>query len=89
MILLCVVTAIVIALPITEVNAGRFDEMVETLLKKPLRNTDKIDRPLLTRVSPQSIVPNVNRADDELLRQFNRLEGVNDEMRGLFKTLSA
>lgn len=84
-----VVTAIVIAFPIVEVNAGRFDDMVETLLKKPLRNADQIDRPLLTRVSPQSIVPNANRADDELLQQFNRLEGVNDEMRGAFTTLSA
>lgn len=69
-------------------QAGRFDDLVEAMLKKPLRVVDDVDKPLLTRSDAVKLVPPAQKADDELLQQFNRLEGANDDLRGAFKKLS-
>ena len=69
-------------------QAGRFDDLVEAMLKKPMRVVDGVDKPLLTRSDAVKLVPPTQKADDELLKQFNRLEGANDDLRGAFKKLS-
>lgn len=70
-------------------QAGRFDDLLEAMLKKPLRVADEIDKPLLMHGDAVKLVPSAQKADDELLRQFNRLEGANDDLRSAFKKLSA
>ncbi|MEZ6128990.1 MAG: hypothetical protein R3C59_09925 [Planctomycetaceae bacterium] len=70
------------------VHAGGFDDLVEAMLKKPLRVVDDVDKPLLTQSDAVKLVPSTQKADDELLKQFNRLEGANDDLRGAFKKLS-
>lgn len=88
--LVFLVIIVFLSFPVADARAGRFDELLETLLKKPLRTADNlsIDGPLLRHVDPNKIVSPIKGGDHELLRQFNRLEGVNDELRGAFSKLS-
>jgi hypothetical protein len=81
-------TVILLLVPFADARAGRFDELLETLLKKPLRGVDNLDQPLLRHVDVKKIASPTKLGDDELLRQFERLEGVNGELRDAFKKLS-
>ena len=81
-------TVILLLVPFADARAGRFDELLETLLKKPLRGVDNLDQPLLRHVDVTKIAPPTKFGDNELLRQFDRLEGANDELRDAFKKLS-
>jgi len=69
-------------------QAGRFDDLVEAMLRKPLNVVDQVDKPLLTGGDALKLIPPAQKADDELLKQFNRLEGANDDLRDTFKKLS-
>lgn len=69
-------------------QAGRFDDLLEAMLKKPLRVADEIDKPLLMHSDAVKLIPSAQKTDEELLRQFNRLEGANDDLRNAFKKLS-
>ena len=80
----------VLLLPAADARAGRYDDLLEALIRKPLRATDSlpVDGPLLRHVDASKFASPMKRSDEELLRQFDRLEGVNNEFRTTFSKLS-
>ena len=83
-------TLFLLFLPAADARAGRYDDLLEALLRKPLRAADSlpVDGPLLRRIDASTFTSSMKRSDEELLRQFDRLEGVNDEFRKTFSKLS-
>jgi hypothetical protein len=77
----------ILILPVQELRADKFSNLLETLIKKPLRAADDLDRPLFRNLDAGKPLTRPNIPDDELLKQFNRLEGVNGEFRKTFKSL--
>lgn len=85
----CLVCLFVLLIfPAQELRADKFSNLLETLIKKPLRAAKDLDRPLLRNIDAGKSVAGSDVPGDELLRQFNRLEGVDDEFRTAFKKLS-
>ena len=87
---LILATLFMLLLPVADAKAGRYDDLLEALLRKPLRAADSfpVEGPLLRHIDANTLTSSVKRSDEELLRQFDRLEGVNDEFRKTFSKLS-
>ncbi len=82
------VIIVFVANPLSIAQAGRFDNLIEAMLRKSVSKADDLGPPLLKSSKVDNVVVAAQRSDDQLLKEFNRLGGVDDRLRSTFKKLS-